>query len=145
MGKKKKKKNRKNPEPSSEEEEELGPNVFVSQNIDMPEGASLSDIGSDGGEEDDPHKALGNIVLDDILDAPEPIGKKTKKKKKSDNTDLIGVEIDKPNSPDLVEHKVHKKKKKPKKSSKKASNGSRLAFLVKDVGDDGKRDGEWYG
>jgi len=121
--KKKKKKNRKNPEPSSEEEEELGPNVFVSQNIDMPEGASLSDIGSDGGEEDDPHKALGNIVLDDILDAPEPIGKKTKKKKKSDNTDLIGVELDKPNSPDLVEHKVHKKKKKPKKSSKKAGGG----------------------
>jgi len=122
--KKKKKKSKKNPEPSSEEEDETGPNVFVSQNIDMPEGASLSDIGSDGGDDDDPHRALGNIVLDDILDAPPVVEKKSKKKKKSDNTDLIGAEFGgEAKSPDLVEHKVHKKKKKSKKSSKSATNG----------------------
>jgi len=121
--KKKKKKSKKNPEPSSEEEES-GPNVFVSQNIDMPEGASLSDIGSDGGDDDDPHRALGNIVLDDILDAPPVAEKKSKKKKKSENTDLIGAEFGgEAKSPDLVEHKVHKKKKKSKKSSKQATNG----------------------
>jgi AP-3 complex subunit delta-1 len=124
--KKKKKKSKKNPEPSSEEEEESGPNVFVSQNIDMPEGASLSDNGSDGGDDDDPHRALGNIVLDDILDtpAPAPASKKSKKKKKSENTDLIGAEFGgETKSPELsVEHKVHKKKKKSKKDSKKASN-----------------------
>jgi len=122
--KKKKKKSKKNPEPSSEEEEESGPNVFVSQNIDMPEGASLSDVGSDGGDDDDPHRALGNIVLDDILDAP-PVAaeKKSKKKKKSDSVDLIGAEFGGAKSPDLVEHKVHKKKKKSKKSSKNVTNG----------------------
>merc|ERR1712215_133988 len=80
--KKKKKKDKKNPDPSSEEDE-TGPNVFVSQNIDMPEGATLSDGGSDGGNDDDPHKALGNIVLEDILmdEVPADTGKKSKKKK----------------------------------------------------------------
>jgi len=121
--KKKKKKNKKNPEPSSEEEES-GPNVFVSQNIDMPEGASLSDVGSDGGDDDDPHKALGNIVLDDILDTTAVVvEKKSKKKKKSESTDLIGTEFGGAKSPELVEHKVHKKKKKSKKSSKVVTNG----------------------
>jgi len=131
--KKKKKKSKKNPEPSSEEEES-GPNVFVSQNIDMPEGASLSDIGSDGGEEDDPHRALGNIVLDDILDTPEPQSKKSKKKKKSESTDLIGTEFGaETKSPDLVEHKVHKKKKKSKKSSKKTNEEADLLGLTTEV------------
>jgi len=131
--KKKKKKSKKNAEPSSEEEES-GPNVFVSQNIDMPEGASLSDIGSDGGEEDDPHRALGNIVLDDILDTPEPTNKKSKKKKKSESTDLIGTEFGgETKSPDLVEHKVHKKKKKSKKSSKKTNEEADLLGLTTEV------------
>jgi len=118
--KKKKKKSKKNPEPSSEEEE-VGPNVFVSQNIDMPEGASLSDVGSDGGDDDDPHRALGNIVLDDILD-PVPVNeKKTKKKKKCELDSLTLDNND--TSQMLVEHKVHKKKKK----SKKAANKERKA------------------
>merc|ERR1712032_1717933 len=65
---KKKKKGKKNQAPSSEEEEDSGPNVFVSQSLDMPEGATLSDGGSDDNDNDDPHKALSNIVLDDILE-----------------------------------------------------------------------------
>ena len=45
--KKKKKKSKKNISPSSDEDEESGPNVFVSQSLDMPEGATLSDAGKD--------------------------------------------------------------------------------------------------
>merc|ERR1712172_282699 len=85
-----------------------GPNVFVSRNIDLPEGASISDLDrSDSDDKDDPHKALGNIVLDDFLD-PLPVKeKRSKKKSKSDNLTV---------SPELtVEHKTHKKKKKEKK------------------------------
>ena len=52
-----KKKKKKVPEPSSEEDESE-PNVFLSQNIDMLEGASPSDAGSDGKEGDDTHTAL---------------------------------------------------------------------------------------
>ena len=77
---------------------QAGPNVFVSRNIDLPEGASISDLDrytcnigvhpvkynrtaflawpfflrSDSDDKDDPHKALGNIVLDDFLD-PLPV------------------------------------------------------------------------
>ena len=66
---------------------QAGPNVFVSRNVDLPEGASISDLDryrpvmendfkvvgirrSDSDDRDDPHKALGNIVLDDFLDTP---------------------------------------------------------------------------
>merc|ERR1712227_1074041 len=66
--KKKRKKSKKNVAPSSDEEDEAGPNVFVSQSLDMPEGATMSDNGSDDNDNDDPHKALSNIVLDDILE-----------------------------------------------------------------------------
>ena len=120
--KKKKKKGKKNQAPSSEEEEDSGPNVFVSQSLDMPEGATLSDGGSDDNDNDDPHKALSNIVLDDILEEERAkTEKRSKKKKKSDSTDLIGAaqDMQMSKSPELVEHKVHKQKK--KKKSKKAS------------------------
>ena len=123
--KKKKKKGKKNQVPSSEEEEDSGPNVFVSQSLDMPEGATLSDAGSDDNDCDDPHKALSNIVLDDILEEERAkTEKKPKKKKKSDTTDLIGgaVGTDMSKSPELVEHKVHKAKK--KKKAKKATKTS---------------------
>ena len=54
---KKKKKKSKKTAVSSEEEEDAGPNVFVSQSLDMPEGATLSEPGSDDND-DDPHRAL---------------------------------------------------------------------------------------
>ena len=111
--KKKKKKSKKNTAQSSEEEEEGGPNVFVSQSLDMPEGATMSDGGSDDNDKDDPHRALSNIILDDILEEERSkTEKKPKKKKKSESADLIGEDVSK--SPDLVEHKVHKQKKKKK-------------------------------
>merc|ERR1712192_253630 len=111
---KKKKKKAKKVEVASSDSEEAGPNVFVSRNIDLPEGASISDLDrSDSDDKDDPHKALGNIVLDDFLD-PLPV------KKKSDNLTV---------SPELtVEHKTHKKKKKEKK--KKSSHAKEDVDLL---------------
>merc|ERR1712189_65854 len=79
--KKKKKKSRKNISPSSDDGEESGPNVFVSQSLDMPEGATLSDAGSDDNDNDDPHKALSNIILDDILEEERAKTEKNSKKK----------------------------------------------------------------
>merc|ERR1712098_13893 len=58
--KKKKKKSSKKTEIPSSDDEEVGPNMFVSRNIDLPEGASISDLDrSDTDDGDDPHKALG--------------------------------------------------------------------------------------
>merc|ERR1719397_2169161 len=108
-------------EVASSDSEEVGPNVFVSRNIDLPEGASISDLDrSDSDDKDDPHKALGNIVLDDFLD-PLPVKeKRSKKKSKSDNLTV---------SPELtVEHKTHKKKKKEKK--KKSSHAKEDVDLL---------------
>merc|ERR1712130_87706 len=115
---KKKKKKAKKVEVASSDSEEAGPNVFVSRNIDLPEGASISDLDrSDSDDKDDPHKALGNIVLDDFLD-PLPVKEKSSKKKsKSDNLTV---------SPELtVEHKTHKKEKK-----KKSANGKEDVDLL---------------
>merc|ERR1712048_1343888 len=110
--KKKKKKNKKNLAPSSDEEE-AGSNVFVSQSLDMPEGATMSDNGSDDNDNDDPHKALSNIVLNDILEDERAKTEKKPKKKKKADADLNGaVSLGISKSPELVEHKVHKQKKK---------------------------------
>ena len=131
--KKKKKKGKKNQAPSSEEDE-IGPNVFVSQSLDMPEGATLSDVGSDDNDNDDPHRALSNIVLDDILEEERAkTEKKPKKKKKTDDSDLVAIgELDVSKSPELVEHKVHKqkKKKKSKKSSKATGEEDLLGLHI---------------
>ena len=98
----------------SSESDEAGPNVFVSRNVEVPEGASISDLDkSDTDDGDDPHKALGNIVLDDFLELPTTKTKEKKMKKKSKRDDATVT-------PDLVEHKSHKKKKDKKKKSSKA-------------------------
>merc|ERR1719394_927761 len=131
--KKKKKKSKKNLAPSSDEEDEAGPNVFVSQSLDMPEGATMSDNGSDDNDNDDPHKALSNIVLDDILeDERAKTEKKPKKKKKADAHLNGAVSLDISKSPELVEHKVHKqkKKKKSKKSSKTTAEEDLLGLSL---------------
>merc|ERR1719507_3010663 len=102
----KKKKKAKKVEVASSDSEEAGPNVFVSRNIDLPEGASISDLDrSDSDDKDDPHKALGNIVLDDFLD-PLPVKEKRHKKKKKEkkkrstsakeDVDLLGLEQPEP-------------------------------------------------
>lgn len=129
--KKKKKKSKKNTAPSSEEEEEGGPNVFVSQSLDMPEGATMSDNGSDDDDKDDPHRALSNIVLDDILEEERAKTEKKLKKKKKTSEDLIGDTESK--SPDLVEHKVHKQKKK-KKSKKTTAEDDLLGLSLEPNG-----------
>ena len=130
-GRKKKKKKSKKAAVSSEEEDEAGPNVFVSQSLDMPEGATMSDPGSDDNDNDDPHRALSNIVLDDILEEERAkTEKKSKKKKKAENTEpTIVPDLDSSKSPELVEHKIHKHKKKSKKKSKKAAKSAEEDLL----------------
>jgi len=65
--KKKEKRKKKNAE-SSEEEEETAPaqNYVISRAVEMPEGATLSDGEDDDNlDENDPHRALGDIIFDD--------------------------------------------------------------------------------
>merc|ERR1712200_109671 len=68
--KKKKKKNKKKVASSSEEEEEEGPNIAVSKHVEMPEGASVSDLDDDQDDVDDPHRALAQISLEDLHPKP---------------------------------------------------------------------------
>ena len=70
--KKKDKKKKKNGEAESseeEEEEEARPpaqNYVISRAVEMPEGATLSDGDDDQNlDENDPHRALGDIIFDD--------------------------------------------------------------------------------
>lgn len=138
--KKKKKKRSKKKSVSSSDEGDVGPNLAVSTNIEMPEGANMSDGDEDLGDINDPHRALAHISLEDDF-IPEPVTKtkkdkkKTKKKKQEhiDTNDLVdmGVDDDKvdmwlegqantpePESPVAV-HVAAKKKKKKSKDEKK--------------------------
>merc|ERR1712173_100787 len=74
MGKKKKDKRKDSVQDEEEEEEDQVPSMLVSLNAEMPEGVELSDGDDDDDNDqtnDDPHKALGAINLDD-LDVPTP-------------------------------------------------------------------------
>jgi len=115
----KKKRKRAKKEASSESDEASGPNVFVSRSVEVPEGASVSDLDrTDTDDGSDPHRALGNINLEDFLDPP-PVEGKDKKTKKSKSEDLAV-------SPGLVvEQKTHKKKKDKKKDKKKKSKSEK--------------------
>ncbi|CAB4059975.1 AP3D [Lepeophtheirus salmonis] len=86
-------------------------NVFVSKNIDMPEGAVISDEDADILHEDDPHKALGIINLDDLVKESKPVY--ISKEQDAIPAILFG---ERPK-------KVKKHKKEKKKDKKKSSNG----------------------
>ncbi len=72
--KKKKKKDRKKSKTEKEqkdeemEEDKPNPLVVINRATEMPEGASLSDGDDDldGMDENDPHRALGDIVFDEL-------------------------------------------------------------------------------
>lgn len=61
--KKKGKKKKRRSESSSDENVDVGPAVEVKRDLELPEGATLSDSDSDKGNKDDPHRAL-DIDLD---------------------------------------------------------------------------------
>jgi len=133
--KKKKKKNKKKAVSSSEEED--GPNVAVSKHLEMPEGASVSDLDDDHDDLDDPHRALAQISLEDLEPKPQQEKEKKKKKKKEkseDLTDLVDIEINGgvealddvvADSSPIAEHKSHKKKHKAEKKHKKSKKKDR--------------------
>lgn len=135
---KKKKKHRKSESSSDENADDNAPVVQVKQDLELPEGATLSDSDSDHHRLDDPHRAL-----DIDLDLP-PIGdvlashkegetkerKKDKKAKKKDEKDSRKksdkrkkekvknlLNLDKENEEDTK--KSEGKSKKPKKDKKK--------------------------
>lgn len=128
--KKKKKKKKKAKQAASSSEDE-GPNLAVSKQLDMPEGASLSDHEDDRPGADDPHRALADISLED-LDWPSDKKEKKKKNVTASNDDSLvvfqesmknGGQLD--ITPPLVEHKQHKKKHKKNKKSATASSSSK--------------------
>lgn len=140
--KKKKKKRSKKKSVTSSDEGDVGPNLAVSTNIEMPEGANMSDGDDDVGDINDPHRALAHISLEDDF-IPEPVSKPKKDKKKAkkkkqeqiDTNDLVDMGGDdtansvdmwlegqtktpEPESPVAV-HVAAKKKKKKSKDEKK--------------------------
>jgi len=141
--KKKKKKRSKKKSVTSSDEGDIGPNLAVSTNIEMPEGANMSDGEEEVGDLNDPHRALAHISLEDDF-VPEPVSKTKKEKKKSkkkkheasEAVDLVEVEVGdslvndvdmwlegqtqspEPESPVAV-HVAAKKKKKKNKEEKK--------------------------
>ncbi|XP_018320785.1 AP-3 complex subunit delta isoform X2 [Agrilus planipennis] len=78
---KKKKKSKKEKDASSSEENEVNsaPNLLVLKDMELPEGATLSDSESSNGNPDDPHKAL-----DIDLDLPQPVSYKQERKSSED-------------------------------------------------------------
>lgn len=125
---KKSKKKSKQEEIEEEEEDENTPQ-FAIRALEMPEGADLNDDDedSDGKENDkDPHKALGQVSLDDVLHfiqqspVPKNLLKVTKTKKSKKDTTTKITEDDK----NGVE------KKKVKKSSKKSATQALVTELI---------------
>ena len=132
--------------------ESLGP-VVIRKNLELPEGASNLDDSDDNDAlaEDDPHRALGDISLDDIefnqpyrsnqdvgsslghddSTVPEDlfgaIPKKPKKKKKSKDQDHVldqdrDLDHDRGHEKKAKKSKKEKKEKKEKKKKKEKSN-----------------------
>ncbi|XP_023339973.1 AP-3 complex subunit delta-1 [Eurytemora carolleeae] len=130
--KKKKKKKSKKAVSSSEDDE---PNIAVSKHLEMPEGASVSDLDDDQFDPLDPHSALAQISLEDL----EPTRDKSKKDKKKGYSDLVEIQnnggfelLNSSGETPLVEHKTFKKKHKTekKKSKKKEKEQEREQDLL---------------
>lgn len=146
--KKKGKKKKHKSESSSDEYADVGPSIEVKRDLELPEGATLSDSDSDHNRADDPHRAL-DIDLDlptydysnatKIETASEAISlkdsskkeKKTKKKdvkkkhdkkekshKKADKVANM-IDIEKENKDDHRNVEEHKRKSKKEKKEKK--------------------------
>jgi AP-3 complex subunit delta-1 len=124
--KKKNKKKKHKSESSSDENVNEGPVVEVKRELELPEGATLSDSDSSHGHVDDPHRAL-NIdlelppVYEGVTEATEAKEeKKVKKSKKKTDKDKEG---EKKKSEKSSKHREKgdgdaKKSKKPKKDKK---------------------------
>ncbi|XP_049824331.1 AP-3 complex subunit delta-1 isoform X2 [Aethina tumida] len=147
--KKKGKKKKRRSESSSDENVDVGPAVEVKRDLELPEGATLSDSDSDKGNKDDPHRAL-DIDLDlpaydysakEETEVKEKKPKKDKKKKKEEKEkhdkkkshkskdeqkiDLLKLE-DTKTVVEASEKKV-KKHKKDKKDKKKDKEGNKIS------------------
>ncbi|KAF5293038.1 hypothetical protein FQR65_LT11030 [Abscondita terminalis] len=122
---KKKKKNRKEKRESSTDEEHevvTGLPLIVNKNLELPEGATLSDSESDHGNNDDPHRALDidlEIIPPQELSQKErPDKAKKVKKAKKEKKKKIEKRHNEEEVVNLLEPQPQKKEKKAKKEKK---------------------------
>lgn len=114
---KRKKKHKKKTE-DVEEMEDDAPSVLVSKNTEMPDGVEFSDGDNDNDDDkanDDPHRALGEINLDE-LDTPVPYVPKAVKDHEHP-IEFFGAPTKKKEK-EAKKEKKEKKEKKPKKEKK---------------------------
>ena len=111
--KKKDKKKKGGDESSAEEEEITTQNFVISRAVDMPEGATMSDGDDDRDnlDENDPHRALGDIIFDDYKLEPES---ESSNHRSSNQIEVGGIFAP------VDVHKSKKKKKKEEKPEKKS-------------------------
>ncbi|CAH0548958.1 unnamed protein product [Brassicogethes aeneus] len=156
--KKKGKKKKRKSESSSDENADVGPSVEVKRDLELPEGATLSDSDSDRGNKDDPHRALdidlelpaaydfnAKPAKDSVKGKSEKKEKKKSKKKdekgkdkkkshKHRTEDMLQMgETPKPEEKKAKKHKKEKKEKKEKEGKtklKKSSSGYEEAIGI---------------
>merc|ERR1711935_28311 len=121
----KKKDKRKDSVQEDEEEEDQVPSMLVSLNAEMPEGVELSDGDDDDDNDqtnDDPHKALGAINLDD-LDVPKPSSSSITRDIDSKQDQIVDLfnSSEKNAKTKVKKKKTKEKKEKKSKKSKKSS------------------------
>lgn len=126
----KKKKNRKKKHKSissSDEDVKHGPVIEIKRDMELPEGATLSDGGSDHSDKDDPHKALNidlNLPAYDYSAKPViSVEKKVKKEKKHSKKKSERDKSSKNNNDRHPKENTSKDKINKEKSSKKKSEG----------------------
>ena len=127
--KKKKKKDKKKEqvlEEFEEEDETATSSVLVSTNIEMPEGVELDSDGNDSDDKtnDDPHRALGEINLDDLeyLERESPTRSVATNDDSTVPIQLFGETSIKKSKKKTEKVKKEKKEKKDKKKKKKKDN-----------------------
>jgi AP-3 complex subunit delta-1 len=107
---------------AEEEEEHAQPSVFVSKNAEMPEGVDMSDNDDDDGDKranDDPHRALGEINLDEIEVNTPYVSKVSKEVLKVDSNVPVELFGGSGKAKKKKKEKEKEKDKKPKKKEKK--------------------------
>ncbi|XP_044260701.1 AP-3 complex subunit delta [Tribolium madens] len=133
--KKNKKKKHKNESSSDEENANEGPVVEVKRDLELPEGATLSDSDSSHGHVDDPHRALNiDLELPPVYESPvkaveaKEEEKKVKKSKKKGEKE--GKKKGEKKSKKLKKDKKEKKDKEGKSKKKKPTSGYEEALGI---------------
>jgi hypothetical protein len=110
--------------------------VVISRALDMPEGATLSDADDDRDrlDEDDPHRALGDIIFDDYKITPAEF-----ESRPSNQIEIGGMFAPADSGKTKKKKKKEKEKKEEKKSKKKKDKKEKESSepVVKEAKNDG--------